>query len=160
MPTIEDVIKKYIELRDRKAELVKQQGEALKPLSEAMEQIENYLMHRMNELGCDSLKANGVGTAFKANATSCQMADAVAFKEFTFKPAAEAVINYIESITESGFGETEINHVNNIIRDLARWDMVDFRAGKKGIQEYIANENAPVPGVNVNTVATISVRRA
>lgn len=153
------VIAKYIELRDRKAEKVKQQAEELKPLSEAMGQIENWLMHQMNESGVDQLKANGIGTAFKANSTSCQMADATAFKEFVFQPAAEAIFNQLVSygfdLPDTGQGE-----FLNILRDLARWDMVDFRAGKKGIQEYIANENAPVPGVNVNTVATISVRRA
>lgn len=159
MPTIEDVIRKYIELRDRKAELAKAQAEQMKPLSDGMEQIENYLMHRMNELGCDSLKANGVGTAFKANSTSVQMQDAVAFKEFVFEPAAEAIFNQLVAY---GFDLPDTGQAEflNILRDLARWDMVDFRAGKKGIQEYIANENAPVPGVSVNTVATISVRRA
>ncbi len=157
MPTIEDVIKKYIELRDRKAELAKAQAEQMKPLSEAMEQIENYLMHRMNELGCDSLKANGVGTAFKANSTSCQIADAVAFKEFVFAPVVESIINQLQN---GGVTWIDPLTILGILRDLARWDMVDFRAGKKGTQEYIANENAPVPGVNVNTIATISVRRA
>ena len=159
MPTIEDVIKKYIELRDRKAEIAKRQAEELKPISEGMEQIENWLMHQMNESGVDSLKVNGVGTAFKANATSCQMADAAAFKEFVFEPAAEAIFNQLVSY---GFDLPDTGQADflNILRDLARWDMVDFRAGKKGIQEYIENENTPVPGVNVNTVATISVRRA
>ena len=159
MPTIEEIIQKYIDLRDRKAELAKQQSEAMQPMNQAMEQIENYLMHTMNTLGVDSLKANGVGTAFKATTSSCQMQDPIAFKEFAFRPAAEGIINYLTS-TGYGIRNIDVEAIANIIRDLPKWDVIDFRAGKKGIQEYIANENQPVPGVAVNTVATINVRRS
>lgn len=159
MPTIDEVIAKYINLRDRKAELAKQQSEAMQPFNAAMESIENYLMHTMNTIGVDQLKATDVGTAFKAHATSCQMQDPLAFKSFVFAPAAEGIVNYLRS---AGYGirDLDTEAMTNIIRDLPKWDMVDFRAGKKGIQEYIANENAPVPGVAVNTVATINIRRA
>lgn len=153
------IIAKYIELRDRKAEMGKRHSDELAPLNTAMEQIENWLMHQMNESGVDQLKVAGTGTAFKANSTSCQIQDATAFKEFVFTPAVEAILNQLDAM---GIDTQSIGQENivNTIRDLTRWDMVDFRAGKKGITEYIANENMPVPGVNVNTVATISIRRA
>lgn len=156
---IKDIIAKYVELRDRKAEKAKQHAEELAPLSEAMGGIENYFMHVMNEMGVDQLKDKDAGTVFKSTATSCQMQDALAFKQFIFRPAADGIVNYLRS---SGYELRDIDHeaLANIIRDLPKWDMVDFRAGKKGITEYIANENQPVPGVAVNTVATVSVRRA
>ena len=158
MPTIEDIIAKYISLRDRKAELAKKQAEEMAPINAAMEQIENYIMHQLYTVGCDSFKT-AVGTAFKANSTSCQLADPLAFKEFVFAPVANGIVNYLKSC---GYGVRDIDTgaISNIIRDLPMWDMIDFRAGKKGIQEYIANENTPVPGVSVNTVATVNIRRA
>lgn len=153
------VIEKYIELRDRKAEIAKRQSEELRPLSEAMEQLENWLMHQMNTLGVDQLKSNGVGTAFKSNANSVQLQDAVAFKSFVFDPAATAISNHLNAL---GFelSTVELEKIAEIIRDMPRWDMVDFRAGKKGIVEYTANESLPVPGVAINTISTVNIRRA
>lgn len=159
MPTVDEILKKYIELRDRKAEMAKRQSEEAAPLSTAMEQIENFLMHTMNTLGVDQLKSAEVGTAFKATSTSCQMADPLAFKDFVFAPATDAVITYLQA---AGYGIRDVDAaaIKNAILTMTKWDMVDFRAGKKGIQEYIANEQQPVPGINLNTVATINVRRA
>lgn len=156
---VEEILTKYIALRDRKAELAKKQAEEIAPLSEAMGNIENYLMHIMNQMGVDQLKCADIGTAFKSRATSCQMQDAAAFKEFVFQPAVDAMVNRLHAI-----GVSVPNSVSKdffiIISSMTLWDMVDFRAGKKGIQEYMENEKQPVPGVAVNTVATINVRRA
>jgi hypothetical protein len=158
VPLIEEIVSKYIELRDREAALAKKQAEDMKPINEAMANIENYLMHKMNELGCDSFKTEA-GTAFKAIKTSCQMADPIAFKDFVFKPVTEGVVNYL---TNSGHALRDIDYgaLANIIRDMPLWDMIDFRAGKKGITGYIENEQKPVPGVNVNIISTINIRRA
>lgn len=155
---IEDIIQKYVELRDRCAELAKKQSEEMAPLSTAMEQIENYLLHQMNTLGVDSFKT-GAGTAFKKNANSVQLQDPLTFKEFVFRPAVEGIVNYLCS-TGYGIRDLDKEHMQNIVRDLPMWDMVDFRAGKKGVVEYVANENVPVPGVAINTTTTINIRRA
>lgn len=159
MANVGEVIKKYIDLRDRKAELAKQQSEEMTPLSEAMGGIENYLMHVMNTMGVNQLKDANVGTAFKAHYTSVQMADPIAFKTFVFQPVLDGIVNYMRS---SGIGlrEVDIDHIKTILLTMPMWDMIDFRAGKKGIPEFINTENTPVPGVAVNTVATINIRRA
>ncbi len=158
MPTVEEVIGKYVELRDRKAELVKKQAEETRPLNEAMEHMENWLAHQMNEVGCNSFKTDA-GTAFKVNSNSVQMQDPAAFKDFVFAPVLQAVINYL---TSSGYAIRDVDSpvISNIIRDLPMWDMVDFRAGKKGIVDYTTNEQKPVPGVAVNTTTSINIRRA
>lgn len=159
MADVDQIIGKYVELRDRKAELAKKHSEEMAPMNEAAGNIENYLMHLMNQLSVDQLKAGGVGTAFKAHATSCQMQDAQAFKAFVFAPVVQGILDYLVA---SGYALTSVDkqQLQNILLTMPMWDMIDFRAGKKGITEYIANENAPVPGVAVNTVATINVRRA
>ena len=159
MADISAILTKYIELRDRKAELGKKQAEEMTPINEAMGNIENYLMHVMNQQGVTQLKVEGTGTAFKATATSCQLQDPMAFKDFIFSPAADAIINYLAS-AEVYIDDSSKTAIANIIRDLPRWDMVDFRAGKKGITEYVDNEATPVPGVVLNTIATVNIRRA
>ncbi len=153
------VLAKYIELRDRKTEMGKRHSEEMAPINEAMTGIENWLMHQMNSAGVDQLKVTDVGTAFKATTTSVQMQDAGAFKDFVFAPVVEGIHNYL---TGTGYGirPMDMEMIQKIIREMVAWDMVDFRAGKKGIQDYIANENATPPGVAVNTVATIQIRRA
>ncbi len=157
--TIEDVLKKRLDLRERKAELAKKQAEEMKPLNEAEDAIDNWLMHQMNTLGVTQLKAEGVATAFKSTQTSVQMQDAQEFKKFVFQPVLEHVLTYFQN---AGYPVRDVDYqsVGNIIRDLVRWDVVDFRAGKKGIQEYIELEKLPVPGVAVNSIATVSIRKA
>src|SRR4029077_20996662 len=104
-----------------------------------MDNIENFLMHTMNTLGVDQLKASGVGTAFKAVQNSVQMQDAASFKNFVFTPAVDGIVNYL---TSSGYAIQDVDYeaISNIIRDLPMWDMIDFRAGKKGIVDYTTNE--------------------
>lgn len=158
-PPIEDILRKYIELRDRKTEMAKRQAEEVAPLNDAMGKIENYFLHQMNTLGVDQLKSKEVGTVFKTTSTSCQMQDSLSFKGFVFAPVAEGIVNYLKS-TGYGIRDIDAEAISNIIRDLPKWDMIDFRAGKKGIMEYVAVEEAAVPGIAINSIASVSVRRA
>lgn len=159
MASVEEILVKYIGLRDRKAEMTKRHAEEMAPLNEAQGNIENYLMHIMHQTGVDQLKCTDVGTAFKSHATWCQMQDPAAFKEFVFQPAVDAMVNRLNAMGITVPASTAKDFLI-IISSMTLWDMVDFRAGKKGIQEYIENEKQAVPGVTVNTAATISVRRA
>lgn len=156
--SVEQIIGKYVELRDRKAELAKKHDEELRPMSDAMQAIENILMHKMNELGVTQLKGE-TGTAFKATSTSVQMKDAQEFKNFVFAPAVLAVSNHLSALGIE-LPALELGSLAQIIRDLPRWDVVDLRAGKKGIQEYQENFNQAVPGVAVNSFATVNIRRS
>lgn len=155
---IGQIIGKYIELRDRKAQLSKKHEEELAPFSEAMRNIENFLQHQMNELHVDQLKAE-TGTAFKTTTASCTMQDKEQFTAFVFQPAVENIVNYLNN---SGYPlrDVDIMSLGNILRDMPRWGVVDLRAGKKGIQEYIEQHQQAVPGVSVNTIATVQIRRA
>jgi hypothetical protein len=158
MATTEEIIKNYIERRDRIAEISKRHSEELAPLAEAQGQIENYLMSIMNQMGVDSLKANGAGTAYRATAMSCQMADAPAFKQHVFQPSINAVFNYLQA---AGYALREVDYesIATAMLSMVKWDMVDFKPNKTGVKAALANSEE-IPGVNVNTVATINIRRA
>lgn len=159
MPTIDELLTKYFELDVREGEMSARHAEEIKPLLNAKAAIKNYFLNQMNVMGTDQFKVQGLGLAYKNHSTSCQMADPTAFKDFVFTPAVGAVIIHLEAAGHSISGSV-VEAIKTAIITMTKWDMVDFRAGKKGIQEYIANENSPVPGININTVATVNIRRA
>lgn len=156
MPTIEDVTAKYIEIRDRKAGIALRHAEELKPLNDAQSNIESWLLNKMNEDGVDSYKTQS-GTPYKSVTTSVKLQDPAAFKESIFAPAAERIISLLGGVGNDL--EDSLNIVLNIIRDSALWDMVDFRAGKKGIQAFIEQTKTLPPGVTVDSFTSVNIRR-
>lgn len=158
MPSIEEAIGKYVELRDRIAEIGKRHTAELAPLSDAMKLLEGFFAAQMAEVGCDSFKT-AQGTAFKKNSNSVTMQDPIAFKEHVFIPAAEAIYHYLCAI---GFTpqQADLEAIKSMLQTKVRWDMVDFRAGKKGVLEYLEENSVLPPGVNVETVSVVQVRRA
>lgn len=155
--TIEELLKKYFDLDVREDEMCKRHAEELKPLSEAKNTIKNYLQHLMTTMGTDSFKVQGLGTAFTKMSRTCQMADADAFKQFVFQPVVEGVINYMQG-TGIQLRDRDSEVIKNVILSMPMWDMIDFRAGQKGIKDYVEN-GGQVPGVNINSFATVSIRR-
>jgi hypothetical protein len=156
---IASIITKYIDLRDRSAALAKKQAEEMEQLSKPMEAIETWLLQQMNAAGCDSLKANGVGTAFKVNKTSMSLKEPEVFKQFVLAPAVHAALQHIAALGIN-LQPVEQEKIAEIIRDVPRWDIVDFRAGKKGIQEFEEAGGAQVPGIATSTITTVQIRRA
>lgn len=53
---VAEIVKRYIALRDKKAELKAEYDGKVKPVDEAMTRIENYLLKTMQDLGVDSVK--------------------------------------------------------------------------------------------------------
>jgi hypothetical protein len=156
MPTIEEIVDKYVQLRDRKAEISKRHVEELAPYNEGMENIEKWILNKMNEDGVQNYKTDA-GTAYKATTTTVKMVDAKAFKEAIFAPAAERLISLLGV---SGDMDALLGEVQNIILESALWDMVDFRAGKKGIQAHLEEKESLPPGVTVDSFTTLNIRRS
>lgn len=73
-PNIDELIDRYIKLRDRKSELKAKYDQDTDALDEAMEKIENFMLKHLNEQGADSIGA-GTGTVFKSSVTSATVAD-------------------------------------------------------------------------------------
>ena len=139
--TINEVIARYIELRDAKAIIARRHEEELAPFNDKMQRIEAWLLNEVNKTGGTSIKTPS-GTAIKTNQTSVTMEDGQEFKRFFFGPVAET------------YGLDLENVIN-----LARWEVADLRAGKCGVQEYIKQHKIQPPGVKVSSMATVSVRR-
>lgn len=158
MANIEEVTAKYIELRDRKAAIVKRQSEETQPLTEAMEAIESWLLAQMNGLGVDSFKT-GAGTPYKANSNSVKLADAGAFKGHVFAPALQGIVDYLAA-TGHSLQEADRGAIEMILQDWPLWDMVDFRAGKKGVMDYVEHHSSLPPGIAMETFTVVNVRRS
>ena len=78
---IDQLVDKYIRIRDKKAEVQKTQKAELARFDEALHTIERVFLTFMQENNVDSLNTNH-GTAYKRVQTSCTIADRVAFLNF------------------------------------------------------------------------------
>lgn len=80
--TTEQIIEKYITLRDRKEALASQLKLDLEPLVAAMDAIEGFLLDDMNKSGEQS-KATAAGTAFIKTSEFVGVSDFGEFAAFT-----------------------------------------------------------------------------
>jgi hypothetical protein len=78
---LDEVISKYVQLRDKKAQLTKDLKEKIAPIDTAMEQIEAVLLKTFDQIGTESMKT-GDGTAYISTKTSATVADKEAFGNF------------------------------------------------------------------------------
>jgi hypothetical protein len=71
---MQDIIEKYIELRDKKSELSAAYKKKVAGLDAALDQLEAILLEKLNEIGMDSAKGS-TGTVYKSRRTSATVAD-------------------------------------------------------------------------------------
>lgn len=158
MATIEEVTARYIQLRDEKEALAKQHANEMKPIGEKMAAIESWFMAKMQQDGVDSYKSEA-GTAFKATQTSVTCADPVSFRSFTFAPVVDQLVGYLQAVGIDGLSEEDRQTIANILQTAPLWGMMDVRVGKKGVQEFLEETKQLPPGVVINQVSTVQVRR-
>lgn len=80
-----DMVAKYVTIRDKRAELSEKHKQEMAPFNQAMEGIESFLLTEMDKLGADSLKTAS-GTLYKSIAKSVKAVDMESFKKFVFEP--------------------------------------------------------------------------
>jgi len=71
---MQEIIEKYIELRDKKTELSAAYKKKVAGLDSALDQLEAVLLEKLNEIGMDSAKGS-TGTVYKSKRTSATVAD-------------------------------------------------------------------------------------
>lgn len=157
-PTIEQVTAVYLRLRELEAEIGERHSKELEPLAKKKGEIENWLLNEMNTQSVDSFKTPA-GTPYKKIQTAVKLDDPEIFRNYILQPVADAVQSLI-----AGMGYVVAPHINSqiatIVAQNIRWDLADLRVGKKGVQEFIEETQAPPPGVSINTFATVNVRRS
>lgn len=77
----DQLVEKYVALRDKKAEIKKRQTEELSRYDLAMSQLEVMMLDILNATGAESMRTNS-GTMFKTMRTSTKVMDWSATLEF------------------------------------------------------------------------------
>ena len=73
-PTVDEVVKGYIKLRDKKNNMKKEQTEELRPINEKMMLLENWLLRDLQTRGVQSQKT-AEGTAFVSTMSAATVKD-------------------------------------------------------------------------------------
>lgn len=71
---VDQIVEKYIALRDKKSALKKQYDASVLEIDNAMERVENYLLGLMNEAGLKTMNT-GLGTVLTVIKSSASCAD-------------------------------------------------------------------------------------
>jgi hypothetical protein len=71
---IEQLIDRYVKLRDKKAVMKAEYEASVAKIDEAMEKVENFILGHLNANGVDSV-GSPAGTAFKSTVTSATVKD-------------------------------------------------------------------------------------
>ena len=80
-PAVDEIVARYIALRDKKAEIKAKYDAEVEAIDAAMNRVENYLLKLMTELGVESIRTSA-GTPYVSRRTSATVADWDAFLDW------------------------------------------------------------------------------
>lgn len=80
-PTVDQVVKGYIKLRDKKNQMKKDQADEVRPINEKMTLLENWLQRDLMTRGVESQKT-AEGTAFLSTSSAATVKDRDAFLKY------------------------------------------------------------------------------
>lgn len=124
-----ELTRKYLALRDRRAEVVDRHKQELAKYDQVLGDLENIFLEQLNDAGQQSF-ATDSATVYKGVHTSVKVADKEAFKE----------------------------ELNRRIKEGDDWSLLDMRPSKSLVSAmYDAGEE--VPGVNISRTQYVRVNR-
>ena len=156
--TVEQVIERYRQLKADQAVMSARHAEEMKPINEAMTNIETWLLAKMNQDGVDSYKT-AHGTAYQSRLRSVKLEDPIAFKDYVLRPAAAQIAHMVAARggQPSQHGD-DVDTILRLVGQVSLWDLADFRPGKKGIQKHQEETGATVPGISFSEIINVNVR--
>ncbi len=137
--SVEELVKAYITLRDKKAELKAEFVKTQKPYDDALYQIECEMLTKMKDTGVESMKTSA-GTAYRSVRSTVSVADKEAFKGF--------VLELIEKASAENQDPTWA------------FDFLDIKANKSAVEDYLSSQDELPPGVNLRREEVVGFRRA
>lgn len=122
-PQIAQIVERYVQLRDKKAELKAGYDASVKDIDAALERIENFLLTKMQELGVESVRTP-FGTPYVSKRTSASVAD------------WEAVLDFVKANDEWQMLERRVNKTV-----VAQWrdEHNDLPPGLNWTEERVVN---------------------
>lgn len=125
-PNVEDVVRGYVKLRDKKNEIKRRHSEELSPINEKMATLEAWLQRDLVNRSVQSQKT-AAGTAYLSTDARATVKDRDAYLQFVI--------------------ENE------------KWDLIENRASKTVVQDYLEETGEVVPGVHYEVTQVVRVRR-
>lgn len=129
--TDDQLVEKYIELRNTRDKMTADFAETLKPITEGMTLIENVFLGRLNDRKAQNTRTEH-GTAFKVKHLAVKVKDANAFLRYT-----------LENWQQGGV------------------DLLHVGASKKAVQDFLdQHEGTPPPGLETSSETVVNIRKA
>lgn len=122
-PKVAMIVERYIQMRDKKAELKAAYDASVKDIDAGMERIERHLLNELNELGATSM-STPFGTPYVTVRTSASVAD------------WPAVLEHIKS---NGAWDMLERRVNKTVVDAFRTEHDDLPPGINWREERVVN---------------------
>ena len=132
-------------------------------LKDKMDKVESHIHRLLLELGTDSFKAKGVGTAFLASKDSVTISDKEGFKKFL----AESFLMNLQSYhykTQEGLWQPEgkldlAEHVEKLL-DSGTFDLLTVSANKLNCKAYMTDHDGIMPdGVDYFKETVVQFRK-
>jgi len=143
----ESLIKAYIDMRDKVAAIDKKVREEKAHLKEGMDILEAELSKILKEVGTESLKAKGIGTAFKAKKDYVTVKDWHEFQKFL-------VGSIIQSYQANG------NDSIDTVINGSMLHMLNKAVSKTVVKEFLDEEDKLPPGIGYDVENVIQIRKA
>lgn len=124
-----ELTRKYLALRDKRAEVVARQKEELAKFDRVMGELENIFLEQLNESQLQSL-ATDTATVYKGTHTSVKLVDREAF----------------------------LSQVKKRIAEEDDWTLLDMRPNKTLVSDMF-DAGEVVPGVNISRTQYVRVNR-
>lgn len=150
----DEIVEKYIELRNLKSAAKKQYDERVALLEGGMKKLEAAVLERFREQGVESCNTSS-GTVYKTTRTSATVADWGAYTLFVSRRLAGAVAQDLSLPPEV------VDVIAKALADSGEFEFFERRAAKDPVKEFMEEHQGDLPaGINWNAFTTIGVRAA
>ncbi len=150
--TVDQVVGKYVELRDQQRLVSERHAEEMKPFNEALQNIEAWLLGHFNANGIESAKTKH-GTAYKSTTMSATVEN---WDELFKTIVSSAFIRALSVIEEGGNDEEAFARFCSS----ERLSLLVRGVNKTAVKEYMDMTCGAVPpGVKTTFITKCNVRR-
>lgn len=163
MIRIDEAISTYIKMRDAITLKDREAKDFKAKLKDQMEKLELFIKAKLKELGTDSFKKKGVGTAFLAMKDSVSISDKEGFKSFLAKTMLLTLQKEQYLIPN---GEWQPDGLADIHKDIEKilnsgaFDLLTVTANKNNCKTYMSEHNGLMPdGVDYRKEDVVQFRK-
>lgn len=145
--TPDQLIDKYIALRNRAHAMKKEYEAAVKPYNEGMEKIETFMLDVLNKAGVKNMGVEGIGTAYKTKQMQVTLADRPKLISY--------VLDRVMDLAQTCESQEELEQKATPV-----FECFTNSISKDWAKDYLeVNKNVP-PGVSISTFASVGFRKA